>query len=65
MEGKLIESRFDPRTFNYDIILNYQLSQKLILGQFFFFWYVRTKEGMKIRTNGLRFIRLMKHKKKL
>ena len=28
MGGKLTESRFDPTTFDSDIMINYQLSQK-------------------------------------
>ena len=31
MEGELTESKFDPKTFDFDTILNYQLSQKLKL----------------------------------
>jgi hypothetical protein len=31
MGGELTESRFDPMTFDFDTMLNYQLSQKLKL----------------------------------
>jgi hypothetical protein len=31
MNGELTESRFDPMTFGFDTMLNYQLSQKLKL----------------------------------
>jgi hypothetical protein len=31
MEGEMTESRFDHRTFGSNIMLNYQLSQKLKL----------------------------------
>ena len=31
MGGELTESRFDPITFSFDIMINYHLSQKLKL----------------------------------